>query len=53
MKITVDYTTERTDSLSLDSLAEISGAISSALDRADEDPAYTSWRCPRPVLPAP
>jgi len=36
VKITVDYTAERTDSLSLDSLAEISGAISSALDRADD-----------------
>ena len=35
VKITVDYTAERTDSLSLDSLAEISGAISGALDRAD------------------
>lgn len=40
VKITVDYTAERTDSLSLDSLAEISGAISSALDRADENDEF-------------
>jgi len=36
VEITVDYTEDRTDSLSLDSLAEISGAISQALDKADE-----------------
>ena len=40
LKISVDYTAERTDSLSLDSLAEISGAISSALDRADENDEF-------------
>lgn len=40
VKITVDYTAERTDSLSLDSLAEISGAISGALDRADENDEF-------------
>ena len=34
VEITVDYTEDRTDSLSLDSLAEISGAISQALDKA-------------------
>ena len=36
VEITVDYTEDRTDSLSLDSLAEISGAISQALDKADK-----------------
>lgn len=40
VKITVDYTAERTDSLSLDSLAEISGAISGALDRADANDEF-------------
>ena len=36
LTITVDYTEDRTDQLSLDSLGEISQAFSAALDRADE-----------------
>ena len=40
VKVTVDYTADRTDSLSLDSLAEISSAISAALDRADANDEF-------------
>ena len=40
VEITVDYTEDRTDSLSLDTIAEISGVFSAALDRADANDEF-------------
>ncbi|MFW0155658.1 ribosome maturation factor RimP [Rothia sp. P6271] len=36
LEVVVDYTEDRTDLLSLDTLAEISGALSNALDEAED-----------------
>ena len=40
VEITVDYTEDRADSLSLDTIAEISGVFSAALDRADANDEF-------------
>ena len=50
VEITVDYTEDRTDSLSLDSLAEISGALwIKLISTMSSSP--TCWKFPLPELP--